>query len=41
MNKIYGMIFGKGTPSLQSVIKRVLDYEKKSNIVIFGAEWKK
>ena len=30
MNKIYGIVFGQGTPSLQSVMKGVPDYENKS-----------
>ena len=30
MNKIYGIVFGRCTPSLQSVMKRVTEYEKKS-----------
>ena len=31
MNKIYGVVFGKCTPTLQSVFKVVPDYENKSN----------
>ena len=30
MNKIYVVVFGQCTPSLQSVMKVVPDYEKKS-----------
>ena len=30
MNKIYGIVFGKCTPSLQSVMKGFLDYENES-----------
>ena len=30
MNKICGIVFGKCSPSLQSVIKGVPEYEKKS-----------
>ena len=30
MNKIYGIKFGKCTPSIQSVLKWVTEYEKKS-----------
>ena len=31
MNKIYQIVFVQFTPSLQSVLKLVSDYEKKSN----------
>ena len=31
MNKIYGIVFGQFTPSLQSVMKGFFDYENKSN----------